>query len=79
MYVIKVNIFCHTEFYRFCHRYILTVSDYCSKFAWATALPSKEAIPVVSVLHEVGLIIDNIIIHVLRNRDEKQYNYTVLY
>lgn len=35
------------------NRYILTVSDYFSKFGWAKALPSKEAVPVVSALREV--------------------------
>ena len=32
------------------NRYILTVSDYFTKFAWAKALPTKEAAGVVSAL-----------------------------
>ena len=35
------------------NRYILTLSDYFTKFGWARALPTKEAIPVVSVLRDV--------------------------
>ena len=36
------------------NRYILTVSDYFTKFAWGKALPSKEAVPVDSALREVS-------------------------
>lgn len=32
----------------------MTLSDYFTKFAWAKALPTKEAKPVVSVLCEVS-------------------------
>ena len=32
------------------NRYILTVSDYFTKFAWAHALPTKEAVGVVAAL-----------------------------
>lgn len=35
------------------NRYILTVSDYFTKYGWAKAMPTKEAIPVVSALREV--------------------------
>ena len=35
------------------NRYILTVSDYFTKFAWAKAMPTKEAVNVVSALKEV--------------------------
>ena len=35
------------------NRYILTLSDYFTKFAWAKALPTKEAVNVVSALREV--------------------------
>ena len=35
------------------NQYIITVSDYFTKFGWAKALPTKEAIPVVSALREV--------------------------
>ena len=35
------------------HHYILTVSDYFTKFARAKALPTKEAGPVVVAIHEV--------------------------
>ena len=37
------------------NRYILTVSDYFTKFAHARAVPSKEAINVVSILKNVSL------------------------
>ena len=37
------------------NRYILTISDYFTKFAWAKALPSKEAVMVVSAIREVCL------------------------
>ncbi len=37
------------------NRYILTVSDYFTKFAWAKALPTKEAVPVVAALREVSV------------------------
>ena len=40
------------------NRYILTVSDYFTKFAWAKALPSKEAVPIVSVLREVSKLVN---------------------
>ena len=36
------------------NRYILTVSDYFTKFAWAKAMPTKEAVNVVSALKEVS-------------------------
>ena len=36
------------------NRYILTISDYFTKFAWAKALPTKEAVPVVAALREVS-------------------------
>ena len=35
------------------NRYILTVSDYFTKFAFAKAMPTKEAVNVVSALKEV--------------------------
>ena len=35
------------------NRYILTLSDYFTKFACAKALPTKEAVNVVSALREV--------------------------
>ena len=35
------------------NRYILTVSDYFTKFAWAHALPTKEAVGVVAALRQV--------------------------
>ena len=35
------------------NRYILTVSDYFTKFGWARALPTKEAFNVVNSLSEV--------------------------
>ena len=35
------------------NRYILTISDYFTKFAYAVALPTKEASPVVVALQEV--------------------------
>ena len=35
------------------NRYILTISDYFTKFAWAKALPTKEAVNVVQALREV--------------------------
>ena len=38
------------------NRYILTVSDYFTKFAWAKALPTKEAVNVVSALREVNIM-----------------------
>ena len=39
------------------NRYIMTVSDYFTKFGWARALPTKEAAPVVHALREVSVII----------------------
>ena len=33
--------------------YILTISDYFTKFAWAKAMPTKEASVVVTAVHEV--------------------------
>lgn len=36
------------------NRYVMTVSDYFTKFSWAKALPSKEAVNVVSTLREVS-------------------------
>ena len=33
--------------------YILTVSDYFTRFGWAKALPTKEAVNVVQALREV--------------------------
>ena len=36
------------------NQYILTVSDYFTKFAWAKAMPTKEAVNVVSALREVS-------------------------
>ena len=35
------------------NQYILTVSDYFTKFAWAHALPTKEAVGVVAALRQV--------------------------
>ena len=35
------------------NRYILTVSDYFTRFGWAKALPTKEARNVISALKEV--------------------------
>ena len=37
------------------NRYILTVSDYFTKFAWAKAMATKEAMNVVSALREVSI------------------------
>ena len=37
------------------NKYIITVSDYFTKFGWAKALPTKEAVPAVSALREVNL------------------------
>ena len=39
------------------NRYILTLSDYFTKFAWAKAMPTKEAMNVVSALREVSTVI----------------------
>ena len=36
------------------NRFILTISDYFTKFAWAKALPTKEASNVVRALREVS-------------------------
>ena len=50
------------------NRYILTISDYFTRFGWAKALPTKEAEGVVSALKEVctiNLIISNSIIYIL--------------
>ena len=38
------------------NRYILTISDYFTKFGWAKALQSKEASNVVGALREVRLM-----------------------
>ncbi len=38
------------------NRYIFTISDYFTKFAWAKAVPTKEAIGVIEVLKEVRII-----------------------
>ena len=37
--------------------YILTVSDYFTKFAWEKALPTKEAVNVVHGLKEVSVCV----------------------
>ena len=37
------------------NRYILTISDYFTKYAWAKALPTKEAVGVVNAMREVRL------------------------
>jgi len=42
------------------NRYILTISDYFTKFAWAKALPTKEATGVVSALKEVRRVLHTI-------------------
>ena len=39
------------------NRFILTISDYFTKFAWAKALPTKEAVGVVGALREVCIVI----------------------
>ena len=39
------------------NRFILTMTDYFTKYGWAKALPTKEAINVVSSSKEVILII----------------------
>ena len=39
------------------NKYILTVCDYFTKFGWAKALPSKEAVHVVCALQEVCMFI----------------------
>jgi hypothetical protein len=36
------------------NQYILTVSDYFTKFSWAHALPTKEASGVVAALRQVS-------------------------
>ena len=41
------------------NRYILTISDYFTKYAWAKALPTKEAAGVVSAMREVRSFIIN--------------------
>ena len=38
----------------FGNRFILTISDYFTKFAWAKALLTKEASNVVRTLHDVS-------------------------
>ena len=38
------------------NRYILTMSDYFTRFGWVKALPTKEAKGVVAALKEVSLI-----------------------
>ena len=43
------------------NRYILTLSDYFTRFGWAKALPTKEAEGVVSALKEVCSIISDIL------------------
>ena len=35
------------------NRFILTISDYFTKFGWAKALPTKEAVCVVGALRQV--------------------------
>ena len=35
-------------------RYILTISDYFTKFGWAKSLPTKEAVHVVAALRKLG-------------------------
>ena len=50
------------------NRYILTISDYFTRFGWAKALPTKEAEGVVSALKEVctiNFIISNGIMYIL--------------
>lgn len=37
------------------NRFILTVTDYFTKFGWAKALPTKEAINVIHALREVSI------------------------
>ena len=37
------------------NRYILTISDYFTKYAWAKALLTKEAVGVVAAMREVRL------------------------
>ena len=39
------------------NKYILMISDYFSKFGWAKALPSKEAVNVVAAMREVFILI----------------------
>ena len=41
--------------------YILTISDYFTKYAWAKALPTKEAAGVVSAMRGEALHHNNII------------------
>ncbi len=38
------------------NRYILTISDYFTKFAWAKAFPTKEAVGVVGATREVCVV-----------------------
>ncbi len=45
--------------------YILTLSDYFTKFGWAKALPSKEAKNVVVALREVGLYMHVVLLQIL--------------
>ena len=37
------------------NHFILTISDYFTKYAWAKALPTKEAVGVVDAMREVRL------------------------
>ena len=39
------------------NRYILTISDYFTKFSWAHALPTKEASGVVKALRQVSVLV----------------------
>ena len=47
------------------NRYILTVSDYFTKFAFAKAMPTKEAVNVVSALKEVSTCTCSLLISIV--------------
>ena len=39
------------------NQYNLTISDYFTKFAWAKATPTKEAVNVITALREVQCVV----------------------
>ena len=38
------------------NRFILTICDYFTKFGWAKALPTKEAVNVITALRQVSIL-----------------------